>query len=394
MNDSVYYPYGFNLYAESPATLKEKLMLVPQDRAILFYALEYVNNDSIKDFLSLIKDMKLGHRVYWWRHPSHDLSPEIELELGNQLYKIDVDLLNLDFNMRVENTSTVNPKWNANTGRFIFPTGKPNKANRIRLLYKLYTNGLLNHCDWSFFMNEAIYQASKKLLPELSDLEFSQFVKQHVRRLDACDVINACHGADHASGYPFDGSLYAQSSFRIISETMMLWTPIVSEKTWITILNRQPFMIAGYAKNLVYLKQAGYCTFENYLPIPEYDDIIDQEQRLEAVIQNTKFWLQNIHFQQDSIEQDIEHNYHHLIKNIDNMVTLTKQLARELNWCHKSIYQIVPLDIIQENWMLFYYRIKDDSWPDCLTESGFAKLPKHIQQECIDTFGYQPIKKI
>jgi hypothetical protein len=41
-------------------------------------------------------------------------------------------------------------------------------------------------------------------------------------------------------------------------------------------------------------------------------------------------------------------------------------------------------------WLEFYKQIKDPAWPDCATENQFAQLPKHIQQECQETFGYVP----
>jgi len=41
-------------------------------------------------------------------------------------------------------------------------------------------------------------------------------------------------------------------------------------------------------------------------------------------------------------------------------------------------------------WSEFYNEIKDPSWPECNDESQFDSLPEHIQQECVDVFGYVP----
>jgi len=41
-------------------------------------------------------------------------------------------------------------------------------------------------------------------------------------------------------------------------------------------------------------------------------------------------------------------------------------------------------------WSEFYNEIKDPSWPECDNESQFDSLPDHVQQECIETFGYTP----
>tara|TARA_R110000868_G_scaffold411113_1_gene701843 strand:- start:950 stop:1858 length:909 start_codon:yes stop_codon:yes gene_type:complete len=44
----------------------------------------------------------------------------------------------------------------------------------------------------------------------------------------------------------------------------------------------------------------------------------------------------------------------------------------------------------QTKWITFYEQIKDSSWPDCYCEEDFYKLPEHIQEECINIFGYNP----
>jgi hypothetical protein len=38
----------------------------------------------------------------------------------------------------------------------------------------------------------------------------------------------------------------------------------------------------------------------------------------------------------------------------------------------------------------FYNNIKDSAWPEVTGENDFAELPAHIQQECVDVFGYIP----
>jgi len=39
-------------------------------------------------------------------------------------------------------------------------------------------------------------------------------------------------------------------------------------------------------------------------------------------------------------------------------------------------------------WEEFYDDIKDPSWPECKQEADFALLPQHIQDECINLYGY------
>jgi len=41
-------------------------------------------------------------------------------------------------------------------------------------------------------------------------------------------------------------------------------------------------------------------------------------------------------------------------------------------------------------WQEFYNTVKDDSWPDCDSESQYDQLPAHIRQECEQIHGYVP----
>ena len=41
-------------------------------------------------------------------------------------------------------------------------------------------------------------------------------------------------------------------------------------------------------------------------------------------------------------------------------------------------------------WQEFYQDIQDPSWPECKQELDFVSLPQHIQDECIEVYGYTP----
>ena len=52
------------------------------------------------------------------------------------------------------------------------------------------------------------------------------------------------------------------------------------------------------------------------------------------------------------------------------------------------IEDIDPLD--RTAWQAFYYRVRDQSWPDCDDERDFYLLPKKIKVELIELFNYAP----
>lgn len=394
MNSVFYYPYSLNIWQNWNVSkdLDHLISIAKADKKILLWSIEFMKEDFLRYVLDCVVSKNLMDRVFWILQPSHRIPSDIFTLLGNKLFLIDSDLLVLNLQCNECVTSTPNCCWNPTTGRFLFLTGKPNKPNRIQLLYKFHSIGLLDRCDWSLFVDDHTFSQSRQLLPELSDIEFQKFVDQHNRNLDDIEIYHCTPDSNHSNGYPFDGSVYQRTSFRVISETMLLHEPITTEKTWITVANNMPFIMAGYSGMLRYLKECGYRTFENFLPIKDYDQIQNLEDRFEAVIENTKFWLSNIENQADAILKDVEHNRRLLDRDLEKNLQRAKDLACALGEPERSVYSLFPIMIEQHQWVIFYYNIKDPAWPDCLVEQDFKKLPLRIQKECVDQFGYHPKK--
>jgi len=289
----------------------------------------------------------------------------------------------------------VNTQWNMDAEKFLFLIGKPQKQHRIRMLYKILNAGLRSKLEWSFFMPEGAREACHELIPELNSKQFDQFVAEHLRSPDDISVF-MMDDSLHYSGIPFDPRLFKNSLFQIISECYWdhpgepgLWA---TEKTWISIINRQPFIMVSDTNSLAKLEEWGFRTFTRYLKIPHYDTIEDKEARLNAVLENIEYWNLNILKHADEIQQDIEHNYQHY-----HTVTYRRvvKLRKDLNLLgiNDSIYDILPFsDSVQnERWSNFYEGVRDPSWPDCRYEEAFYTLPEHIQKECINVFGFKSI---
>lgn len=385
---SFFYPFAFDLYTDD--NLADNLLSVPHDKKVLLWAHEAVQQAVIQRAIDLVHTFGMEHRVFWLFQPSHQIGNRWKTRLADRLFFIDLDLLLLELQINVCQTSQPNVQWNACSNRFLFPTGKPNRPNRIRLLYKFELANLLTRCDWSLFVDEPTWNQSRQLLPELTDEEFDHYVEAHNRNLDNLNIFQFNDHSNHSHGYPFDGNLYANTSFRVISETQAMDTAVVSEKTWITMANNVPFILIAYPNNLQYLKYRGYQTFENYLPIPHYDSIQDQESRLDAVVTNTKFWLEHIQQQQQHIRCDVQHNSNLLKQDVVDAISQAHQLLRALDEPDRSIFSMIPLSPEQQIWTLFYYNIKAPDWPDCYLEDNFKDLPFDIQHECQQEFGYIP----
>ena len=374
--------------------------------AVAFLSLFWERVDPaywVANFRSLVKEIK-------------QISPHTKIELvldsvyqswtdlprfNNVEHVIFIDFFALSLWHRVVELKHCAPCeiWNPNNNNFLFLTGKPDKVNRIRLLYKFYQQQLLTCGTWSLFHNDHYKEQCKKLLPELTDNEYNEFVNQHICNPDSIAIISKPNGSLHYGGTPFDTALYQNCAFQVVSETLFvneLNLPIwITEKTWLAILNHRPFIVAGESGILKKLKQLGFRTFDQYLLIGDYDSINDNEKRLDAIVKNTKDWLVNISNYSDQIQQDVNYNFHqfqHLVE--QNQKKITERIIAYNIDCDISDV-VLLIDIHQHaQWQNWYERVRDVSWPDCPSEQDFWTLPENVRTECIEVFGYKPKEKV
>lgn len=213
----------------------------------------------------------------------------------------------------VKKKNKANTSWNPNAEQWLFLTGKPDKAQRIGLLYKLYKQRLLEKCNYSLFINEGMYKKSRKFVIEASDIEFDEFVKKHTRNPDNISYIEQSDSL-HYGGIPYDHNMYSASLFRLISETYMNQVPPwATEKVWITILNHNPFIIVGDLNICKYLQSRGINTFDKIFNIPTYDNIISEDNRIEQVIAHVIEWLSG-NFDKNKVAEMVDHNYNRFVE--------------------------------------------------------------------------------
>lgn len=195
-----------------------------------------------------------------------------------------------------------NPSWNP-SNKFLFLTGKYYKPNRYGLFKKLLDANLIKNSVYSLYLPKDHPDSLYNNNPDNSRTLISD--------------TNVVH---HVTAVPFDNRLYAETGFRVISETEYEVglshiyeagdDPWITEKSWITILNKHPFIMAGQKGTLAKLKRMGYKTFEEYLPY-SYDTAPDDE-RLDLVVENVKYWVENLS-EDIRIRRDTEHNYRQFI---------------------------------------------------------------------------------
>lgn len=225
--------------------------------------------------------------------------------------------------------------WNK-TDRFLFLGGIPSRPNRLNLLHKFYSQGMLANADWSFFppWTKEDQEWCRNALRNLRHDEYAAFLNYCDRGVDSlysdAKDYSKLNGSELKHQHIYDKEwlkdpgfidplIYSRTCFSVISEGNA-YTPatdfnFLTEKTWRAVINCHPFIIAGYPEQVKYAQNRGLKTFNEYFLIKDYHLIENEEKRLDAVVKNTAYFLDTYKQFSDSIQADIRHNYN-LFKDI------------------------------------------------------------------------------
>jgi hypothetical protein len=209
----------------------------------------------------------------------------------------------------------ISKKYSKNCKKdFLLLIGKPDREHRLEILYRLYKKDLLKNANWKFFIHNSLVKDNcRKILKDLSTQEFENFVNSVNKKLDKVEIAYF-DDSSHYSGIPFDYKIFDKSKFQIICETNF-YSSIISEKTYISILNKRPFIMVSQPSHNLQLRQYGFKTFEEYCLIKDYQENTDSaDHRYDLVIQNIEFWINNIDKFYKDIKNDVEHNFNLFIK--------------------------------------------------------------------------------
>jgi hypothetical protein len=270
---------------------------------------------------------------------------------GEFIDTIPVESHFIDYNTRmIYNSYPISPNVVAGD-KFLFLTGMPNRPNRIGLLSKFYDADLLKSAKWSFFApwTELDKKWCRQHLSHYTDTQYDMFLKECEHSFDSkFETVKPYYGTNNnntdiqahdmaqtewcKSPAYVDSSVFNDTWFSIVSEGPNYWNDenrFVTEKLWRAVLHKQPFIFAGEPAQYHYLKSLGYRIFEEYLLIPNYGTIADEDERLNAVVANTKHWIENKHLY--NMQQDTEHNYQLLLKEFDDKNKLLSQFETDYN---------------------------------------------------------------
>ena len=403
--------YAFRGLAQA-YTLLEKS--INENEKIIFLTHLWENNilyslHEVEKFVNLIKEKRPQWRIFllvnmtdepYCKDRINQIKVDDVLFVNYYVYRVHREII-IHGRSKIRNIFSTTDHYIKN--KFLFLTGSPNKLNRIGLLKKFITANIMDQAEWSFrynYMNKEFSIIKEKYFSELTDAEFKEFIKTWTRTPDTLNP-------QLTGGIEYDIKLYTSTDFSVVSESVFRQAPInacpwITEKTWIPILNRHPFLIAGDVGALTVLENLGFNVFREFLKIKDYDTIIDNQERLDAIVENTKHFLVTLKMSDEKLKYAVDYNYDLLSR------LYMGQLDRILNFMHKhnlendlSIDDVIPTNsrqYIPKNdnkspFKIFYNNIKGNDWPECETEEEFCNLPDHIKKECIDNFGYIPLLK-
>lgn len=222
------------------------------------------------------------------------------------------------------------PSWSGRGNSFLFLGGVPSRSNRINLLSKFYDKQMLDTAMWTFFPpwidDDRVW--CRNSLSHYTDNQYAKFLVDCDRQIDnryeqsknysritreewdEQDTYNQPWVNDLAWMNP---QVFADTVLSVISEGNA-YDPatnysFLTEKTWRAIAMRHPFVFAGYPEQFDYAKSMGLRTFEEYMLIKDYAYIRDENERLDAVVANTEYFIENYKLHELQIREDTDHNY-------------------------------------------------------------------------------------
>lgn len=223
-------------------------------------------------------------------------------------------LLSSCFQTHHSETQKVNKRWNNASELGLWLPGNLARHNRIHLIEHLWKRNLLGTIKYSCQITSSEEQRLKEDFLKYDNVTFDKFKKECTNVLDW-----NCLGNEkfESTGYPFDVTLYEDTSFSIITESDFAWgidgkthwLPKVTEKTYRSIANKHPFIVCWYPGMIQRMEELGFKSFKEYLPFPNYNQIEDLHERINCTVENIRSFPQVKDFYKSEIECDIEHNY-------------------------------------------------------------------------------------
>ena len=192
------------------------------------------------------------------------------------------------------------------------------RVYRSLLVNELYTNNLLEHGYVSYSHHcpddGAFDDNLRRGVPEYKfDTDYIETVIDNINQIPELRIDFPGLNIPNQSMLLSPMSQLMKSFVFLVTETCFFQTKThLTEKIFKPIVLRMPFVLAGCAHNLAYLRSYGFKTFSDYWD-ESYDTVEDPMQRIQAIVQVIKNISRLSSKQQQAMLLDmqpiLEHNY-------------------------------------------------------------------------------------
>lgn len=228
------------------------------------------------------------------------------------------------------------------------------RSYRIYWISKLAELGLLSNGQVSF---------------NVTDDQFDDW-RDEVSDLNTKLSTHACQHAEYylptinklvIDKYELPGSASADiprevdALWNVVTETVFYYDKLhLTEKIFKPIVSKQPFMLLAAPGNLAYLRSYGFKTFDGIID-ESYDQIIDNDQRIEAVVKQLQWYCNLSQEEKNSVLERlapiVEYNFHHFYGEFKHIIVQelldnTKSLFKEIGYddntiAYENIYKVL-----------------------------------------------------
>lgn len=276
-----------------------------------------------EEFLLLYKKLKNKNKqVLLFLHPWWKIYDSFFQKIDVDVCYVDAWLNNTYKKLIIDKECPVRQEWSYNKDHsFLFLMGKIYKKNRLLLFYKLVKDGLIDRKKTYYTLRSKTYDNGwlqscyHTLKDELQDRnEVKNFLEYYNKEIDLIATKNHEPKRFHYTGIPYNVEIYKNTNFQIISESSLEDNnPFITEKTWIAMANKMPFIITGNVRSCEYLERLGFKTYRNYMLHSDYDNDIF-ENKINNVVANIKNFNKYLCKYEKHVKADTEHNFNMLKK--------------------------------------------------------------------------------
>jgi len=296
-------------------------------------------------------------------------------------------------------------QYNIDAHKALCLTGTMDRINRIGMLAAFFNKNRLDQLRYSWIMPDEVVAPgtvnnSKKICNQFgvdyNNLEFHAHDAKINELSQSVLVSDKSYGTYKFKEQKFNLALehWHYTKFSLVNETVFERRNnfSVTEKTWMAVYNRHPFLVINHPGVNTWLNQQGIQTIDQLIDV-DFDCMILNHEKINRAVDITADLLSTNRYNKKLVDM-AEQNLLIMRQQHDQSQTTLADLAARLNihvetlldqtlepWAQETSWYSAKN--AEQLWVNFYNEIKVPDWPECSTRKDFNSLPEWIQQELL-----------